>query len=309
MDKNKRIIRNYRSTDFDQYVQLRNETIQRDRPDDYISKELLAEALGHPSFSPEDDLFVAEKSFDPQLIGYVSVFREPGIGRSLLDGSVHPLNRRMGVGTELFEHAVEYSRVAGLRKVQVCVSETNLPAIRMLSGLGLKFFRHFWGYRLDLAEYQVPEVKTGQFTFRSLEPDEVVDLTAIQNRSFADTWGFNANTNEEIFYRINSMSSRPENVIMVYQGRRPVAYCWTRIHPSDTAADRKGEIHMLGVDPDFRGQSIGRKVLIAGLSYLKLKKVGVVELMADSEMPAAMALYESAGFRKYLRMKWYEMKL
>ena len=254
MDKKNWIIRNYRQTDFDQYVQLHLQTNQGNEPDHRVSRVTLAEALGHPRFSPEDDLFVAENSLDLNLIGYVSVFREPGIGRSLVDGLVDPSNRRLGVGTELFEHAVKYSRVAGLSKVQICVSETNEPAIKMLSGLGLKFFRHFWGYRLDLAEYQMPEVKTGQFSFRSLKPDEVDDLTAIQNRSFADTWGFNANTNEEIFYRINTMSSRPENVIMVYQGRRPVAYCWTRIHHSGTAAGSKGEIHMLGVDPDVRGQ-------------------------------------------------------
>jgi ribosomal protein S18 acetylase RimI-like enzyme len=66
---------------------------------------------------------------------------------------------------------------------------------------------------------------------------------------------------------------------------------------------------MLGVDPDYRRQSIGRNVLTAGLSLLKEKGVRVVELMADSEMPAAMALYESAGFSKYMRTEWYEMEL
>ena len=66
---------------------------------------------------------------------------------------------------------------------------------------------------------------------------------------------------------------------------------------------------MLGVDPDFRQQSIGKKVLTAGLSCLKLKGVEIVELMADAEMPAALALYESAGFTQYLRVDWYEKKL
>ena len=66
---------------------------------------------------------------------------------------------------------------------------------------------------------------------------------------------------------------------------------------------------MLGVDPDFRKQSIGSNVLTAGLSYLKHQGVEIVELMADSEMPAALALYESAGFKKFMRTEWYEKKL
>ena len=66
---------------------------------------------------------------------------------------------------------------------------------------------------------------------------------------------------------------------------------------------------MLGVDPDFRNQHIGRDVLTAGLSYLKGQGIGTVELMADSEMPAALALYESAGFKKFMRAEWYQKKL
>jgi ribosomal protein S18 acetylase RimI-like enzyme len=162
---------------------------------------------------------------------------------------------------------------------------------------------------LDLVNCQLAEIKTGPFQFKRLKPEAVEDLTAVQNRSFSDTWGFNVNTLEEIAYRIDTVSSRPENVIMVYQGGKSVAYCWTRIHRSGTFAGCKGEIHMLGVDPDYRRQSIGRNVLTAGLSLLKEKGVGVVELMADSEMPAAMALYESAGFSKYMRTEWYEMEL
>jgi mycothiol synthase len=310
MNKKNWIIRNYRPPDFDYYVRLHRLTTRQEETRENVSAQLLAEALGHPSFSPEIDLLVAEENLHKQLIGYVSVFREPGIGRALLNGLVHPANRRTGVGTDLFEHAVEHARLAGLSSVQICVSETNLPAKNLLTALGLKFFRHFWGFTLNLDKIRLPDVKVGQFTFRNLRPEETDDLTTIQNRSFADTWGFNPNTSEEISYRINSISCSPENVIMVYLGTKPVAYCWTRIHPGGIPNGRdKGEIHMLGVDPDFRRQSLGREVLTAGLSYLKKKGVEIVELMADGEMPAALALYESAGFKKYIRTEWYEMKL
>jgi mycothiol synthase len=302
-------IRNYQPDDFDNYVQLQLETEKRDQSGQYISKQLIEETLGHPSFHPATDLFLAEAG--QELVGCVSVFLEPGIGRALLDGRVHPLYRRKGIASDLFGHAVGYAKRAGIKAAQISIPQTNLAAQKMLSGLGLGLIRHFLGYKLDLSTIQLPDITAGDYIFRSLQAGEAPQLTAIQNRSFADTWGFNANTCAEIAYRINSSSCRPENIIMVYRADRPVGYCWTRIFPAgnSTQAEKKGEIHMLGVDPDFRQQSIGKKVLTAGLSYLKLKGVDIVELTADAEMPAALALYESAGFTRYLTVNWYEKKL
>jgi mycothiol synthase len=302
-------IRNYQPSDFENYARLYLETEKRDPSGHHVSKQLLAEALEHPSFHPEKDLFLAEG--DQNLIGCVSAFLEPGIGRALLDGLVHPLHRRKGVATDLFEHAIRHARGAGIKVVQISIPETNRAAKKILSGLGLRFFRHFIEHKLDLTAIQLPAITPGKYNFRSLQSGEEEKLTEIQNRSFADTWGFNANTREEICYRINLRSSSPENIIMVYQEDKPVAYCWTRIdHESNFArGEKKGEIHMLGVDPDFRKQSLGGNVLTAGLSCLKQQGVEIVELMADSEMPAALALYESAGFEKYTRTEWYEKKL
>ena len=310
MRKKNWIVRNYRPSDFNRYVSLHRLSTPQEDIHESVSAQLLAEALGHPSFSPEMDLLVAEENSQQELIGYVSIFRELGIGRALLDGMVHPAKRRTGVGTDLFGHAVGHARTAGLRSVQICVPETNLPAKNLLTGLGLKFFRLFWGYTLNVDKIRLPDLKAGQYTFRNLKPEEADDLTTLQNRSFADTWGFNPNTSEEISYRINSISCSPEDVIMVYFGTKPVAYCWTRIHRGGVPNGRgRGEIHMLGVDPNFRRQSLGRKVLTAGLSYLKEKGVENVELMADGEMAVALALYESVGFTKYIKTEWYEMRL
>jgi len=274
-----------------------------------VSKQLLEEALGHPSFHHHNDLFLAE--VNQNLIGFVSVFLEPGIGRALLDGLVHPRYRRKGVATDLFEHAITHARTAGIKAAQISIPETNSAAKLLLLGLGLKFFRNFVGYKLDVTACEIPAITPGKYVFRSLQPGEEEDLTAIQNRSFADTWGFNANTRAEIAYRIHSSSCTHENIIMVYLADRPVAYCWTRfLYAGDSdAGNKKGEIHMLGVDPDFRKQSLGSNVLAAGLAYLKHKGVGTVELMADGEMPAALALYDSAGFKRYLGVEWYEKKL
>jgi mycothiol synthase len=98
---------------------------------------------------------------------------------------------------------------------------------------------------------------------------------------------------------------------MIYDQDTPVAYCWTRHDPEANAArgENKGEIHMLGVDPAYRKIGIGTNILLAGLSHLKRQGIAVVELTADSEEPAALALYRSVGFEKYSIIEWFEKRL
>ena len=302
-------IRNYLPADFENYLRLHLESEKLDQAGRRVSRSLLAEALGHPGLQPENDVFLAQG--DESVIGYVRVFLEPGIGRALVGGLVHPRHRRKGIATALFDHAVRHAQAAGSDRVQICIAETNLGARQLCARLGLKFIRHFIGYRLDLAAVRLPEIETDNYVFRSLRPGEEDKLTAIQNRAFAGTWGFNPNTRDEISYRVHSSTCTPEDVVMVYRKDKPIAYCWTRIfHEGRKAGGAgRGEIHMLGVDPDFRKRSIGKNVLLAGLSHLKHKGVELVELSADSGMPAAQALYESAGFEKYMRTEWYEKKL
>jgi ribosomal protein S18 acetylase RimI-like enzyme len=66
---------------------------------------------------------------------------------------------------------------------------------------------------------------------------------------------------------------------------------------------------MLGVDPDYRNQEIGKAILLNGLDDLKAKGVDIVELTVDSQNPAACSLYESVGFEFYAKTEWYEKEV
>jgi mycothiol synthase len=309
MHQNVFIIRNYHPDDFDSFVQLHMETEAHDRSGRYTSRRRLAEDLGHPRFQPEHNLWVAER--DGNLIGSVGVFLEPGIGRALLDGLVHPLQRKKGIATDLFAHAIEHARQAGLKVIQICIAETNQSAQKLMKRLGLGFIRRFIGMELDLTTSPLPVITPATYTIRHLQPGEEQLLTDIQNRSFADAWGFNPNTIEEIAYRVNLGSCAPEDILMAYLEDRPIGYCWTRRFVEKHAASEsmRGEIHMLGVDPDFRKQGVGRTVLLAGLSHLKDKGITIVELTTDGEDPVAFRLYETVGFQEKMISQWYEKNL
>ena len=114
---------------------------------------------------------------------------------------------------------------------------------------------------------------------------------------------------EEIIYYTNLANCCPEDVILAYDGDKAVGYCWTRITYETATDERKGQIFMLGVDPDYRGKAVGKGVLLAGLSYLKSRGLQVAELTVDSRNQAACALYRSVGFKVRASSLWYEKEI
>lgn len=300
------IIRNYSSDDFARYAQLHVETQQLEPSGRSISSRVLSEDLGRPNFTPETDLLVAESG--GKLLGFLSITREHQIKRALLDGLVHPLHRRKGVATELLTSGLQRVRKSGIKTAQVSVLETNAAARAFLNHRAFARIRYFLKMRLEMNNFHLTAERQGRTTTRRLTPGEEGLLTAIQNRCFTDTWGFNPNTEEEIAYRLNMHGRSPEDVTVTFVGDHPVGYCWIIIDAEKNAKQEKCKalIHMLGVDPEYRQQEIGKVILFNGLEDLKARGIDAAELTVDSENPAACSLYESAGFEIVAKTEWYE---
>ena len=243
-----------------------------------------------------------------KLVGYLSVTLEPGIQRALLEGMVHPRHRRKGIATKLFSSSMQHVKASGVKAAQISVLENNSAAKNLLTKLEFKYIRNFFEMKLDIHNTRLPTANHDAISSRKLKQAEENLLTKIQNRCFADSWGFNPNTIEEIAYRLNMQGRSPEDVILTFLEDTLVGYCWTLKNAEENAkrGQRKGLIHMLGVDPDYRKQEIGKAILLNGLEDLQAKGVDIVELTVDSENPAACSLYESVGFEVYAKTEWYE---
>jgi mycothiol synthase len=263
------------------------------------------EGLGRPRHSPEKDLFVAERGWE--IVGYVDVTAELAIGRVVLSFLVRPEHRGEVVATKLIERARIRAKELKAGRAHVNVPGESESVRKLLGKLGFRVIRRFLELRLDLSNSEIPNIDRIPPRCRHLKRGEEGQLVKIQNRSFAGTWGFNPNTLEEIVYRIGLPGCAPEDIILACDGENVMGYCWTRIYPGrdKVRRDDKGRIYMLGVDPDYRGKGVGREVLLAGLSYLKSNRVGIVELTVDNKNKAACALYRSTGFRIETTSLWY----
>ncbi len=57
-----------------------------------------------------------------------------------------------------------------------------------------------------------------------------------------------------------------------------------------------GWIEVLGVDPDLRGQAIGRRLAERMLSYFQERDVEIVRTLVDETMPEIAAFFHRLGF-------------
>ena len=57
-----------------------------------------------------------------------------------------------------------------------------------------------------------------------------------------------------------------------------------------------GRLEMLFLDPDARGQGLGRRLLTHGI-----ERLGVTELTVNEQNPQAVGFYEHMGFKTYRR--------
>ncbi|MDP2729842.1 MAG: GNAT family N-acetyltransferase [Dehalococcoidales bacterium] len=298
-------IRNYQPSDFNKFVQLNVEAEKLEPAGSPVSEQLIAEHLGRPNYSPGQDLFLIE--IDGSTVGYLDMAPELTIGRVILYCWIHPEHHRKGLATKLLGYALKRARELAVKVVRVKITKDNTAAKKLLSKLGFKYVHRFLELRLDLSSFCALDTTLLALECRHLMPGEEEKLTGLQNRCFAGTWGFNPNTVEEITYRLNQSGCSPQSVVLTCQQDNVIGYCWTELAGQEEEDDRRtGRISMMGTDPDYRGKGVGKRVIMAGLKYLKDRNARVAELTVDSENRPARALYRSLGFKVKTTSLWYE---
>jgi len=298
------IIRNYRPEDFDRYVLLCRESKELGPSGHPASPEIARKWLSWPYYSPKKDLFLLEK--DGELIGGLDLRPEPDINRVIIRCWVRPEYRRQGLGNQLFERAFQRAIELGVEYININVPGNNNVARIVLSRYGFKPIRRYLDLKLDILKINSKDIDNASNECRCLVSGEENELARVQNLAFDGHWGYHPNTPETIAFYTQLGTPTTDNIILSCEEDKIVGYCWVEILPGDEPA---GEIHMIGADPAYQGQGIGRKVLLAGLAYLREKGISTAYLSVDSENKSALNLYDSLGFELHRKTLWYEKKV
>ena len=302
-------IRNYRSEDREALVRFWTEAVKMEKTHERPLIRELIDNLDRPNHFPRNNLFIAENMGN--IIGHIDVFPETDIGRVVVQCLVHPGYRRKGIAEKLVEQAIERAIELKVKIAHANISQDDKAGKRLFSKMGFRFVRRYLELGLDLSKVRPSKIKRNDYPCRPMSQGEEEKLTRLQNRSFMDTWGFNPNTMEDIIYRIHLSEASFKDIILCLDGAEPIGYCWSKIYDDDDKVleRTRARINMLGVDPDYRGKGVGKKVLLNGLIQLKGRGVRNVILTVDNENKVARSLYQSVGFKPRTSSLWYQKDL
>ncbi len=294
-------VRKFRWADLPQLAQLINLTASE--ASRRTTGALLAEDLGRPGLSPEDNCMLFEA--EGELRAVCLIHPEPSIERSVLQAWIHPEHGEGDLERMIVRTAITHASSLGSRVLHFCAPPSGFWP-DLLKQEGLTHTRTYWLMRWRQPQVPSNEMPRG-YTLLSYQPEYAGPLTDIQNAAFGGHWGFCPNTVEEIAYRAKMSISPPEGIVLLKDGTTTAGYCWTCT--LGQAPHSVGIISMIGIGPTYRCQGLSKPVLLAGMSYLLAHGVEYIQLDVDSENTPAVKLYRSVGFDTASELHWFEASL
>lgn len=209
---------------------------------------------------------------------------------------VHPLHRRRGVGRAL---AVAARDLAG-PTLTVWAHGDHPAAAALALRLCFARTRELWQLRRPRALPDEAPAFAAGVRLRAFRPgvDEAAWLR-LNARAFADHPEQGRWTAEDLRRRQGEPWFDPAGFLLAERAADGalLGFHWTKVHGAGAAA--RGEVYVLGVDPDAHGQGLGRALTLAGLRHLAGRGVDQVLLYVDATNTAATALYGRLGFARH----------
>lgn len=145
----------------------------------------------------------------------------------------------------------------------------------------------YWMAGTPIAKLALPEGYS--FSNYKDEADKAAWIECCKQGLIAD------DADEEVFNarieRHNFVNMYTDVIFLDYKGEHIGTV--TAVHHTD---DNTGEVHMVGIRPDFRGRGLGKYVNNAAIIKLNSEGVGFIELTTDEWRKGAVKSYLSSGF-------------
>ncbi|MGH9178377.1 MAG: mycothiol synthase [Acidimicrobiales bacterium] len=228
-------------------------------------------------------------------VGYAQVSR--GEQTWALEFVVDPHHRddTWTIGRDLVRAALEVIGEEGGGPVSLWVPKPGPASDGVATSAGLRHSRDLYQMRRPL-----PVGEPYRLGTRPFEPgrDEHAWLE-VNNRAFAahpeqGGWDLDCLKRREAEAWFD-----PSGFLLHEVDGRLAGFVWTKVHadPADHHhGPRLGEIYVVAVDPDFQGQGLGRRLVLAGLDLMAGRGVPMGMLYVDASNTGAVRLYEHLGF-------------
>ncbi len=204
---------------------------------------------------------------------------------------VAPSHRRQGVGTALLAALADGVRIWSHGDL------AGAAAFATASGLEVSRELYLLWRPLDDADPLPEPVLPPELVVRHFEPGrDEQEWLRVNAAAFRDHAEQGRLTRADLDTRMaQPWFDRRGLLLVVAAGEedRVAAFHWTKVDP---VGGRTGEVYVVGVDPAYQGQGLGRPVTLLGLHHLRRHGVSDVVLYVDGDNPAALRVYRSLGF-------------
>ena len=256
--------------------------------------------LRHGGDKSDSHLVIEENQ---EVIAYAHLDTTDLVAGPSVEAVVHPQHRGKGLGALILKEAI---KICG-GKTRIW-SHGDLPAAKAIAA-SLKLER-LWSNLLmskSLGEIQPVTYKYPIRTFiPSLDNQEFLELNNKVFSEYPDQGGW---SEEDLKVRLNEDWFDDKGFFVAEDKDELIGFCWTKIHGAHTHShtggdddhghEALGEIYVLAVNPDYKGQGIGRDLTITGLNYLNYQGLNNVMLYVGVENKPAFKLYKSLGFNEF----------
>jgi len=237
-----------------------------------------------------------------QVIAYAHLDATDLVAGPSVEAVVHPNHRGKGLGSLILKEAI---KVCG-DKTRIW-SHGDLPAAKAIAA-SLKLER-LWSNLLMSKSLGEIQPVASKYPIRIFIPDlDNQAFLKLNNKVFADYPDQGGWSESDLKVRLNEEWFEKEGFFVAEDKGDLIGFCWTKIHGAHTHShngeddhghDALGEIYVLAVNPDYKGQGVGRDLTITGLNYLKYQGLNNVMLYVGVENKPAFNLYKSLGFNEF----------
>jgi mycothiol synthase len=251
---------------------------------------------GQPPFSDQSLVDLRSGERDLLAIGELAAaIVAPGEAELVVD----PDARGRGHGTALLEAVIARSG-SGL----LIWAHGDHPAARTLAAkYGFEPVRRLLQLRVPVAEpveASAASSVTSTSSVTAFRPgiDDAAWI-AVNARAFASHPEQGSITQHDLDAIMAEQWFDASAFLLAWDGDRLAGFCWLKIDTPSTSSGTVGELYAVGVDPDFQGTGLGRRLVDAGLAELEARGIRESSLYVEADNVPAVRLYESFGYAEY----------
>lgn len=263
------------------------------------SETNLRRRLSLPGFDPALDQFLALNP-DGHFSGQTAIWLPPDSQTAFIGLSVHPQQRRQGLGSQLLAASLKRARELGARRAAFNVWQPGAAGHFFLLKHGLKLAGHFTRFSAALPLQATLRSFPNQFSVRSFaRVNDLQTLARAFEQCYAGLWGHHSRvTIEELQEWLPQMD--PEGILLVFGvEENVVGMCRVEINP-EISAERggiTGYIDAPGWLPAYRSQANTTALLHLALDWLSGR--GAVQAVLESwgDPAETLLLFQKIGFK------------